>query len=285
MTRTITKIRMIMRKTTMTDPYDPISVGDLADLVYDAYELIQSSSGQHNEIGVTEANVQSWLLRYRYLQETLSGNRHALRAKVFESLGTASMCWEWPSLAGTFLSDEAGKIGDDLMSFIDKYMDALPLFRNVSAVQFDESDPAEGLAKAIYEISAKVAANADKWAEAPDGIKRVLRETAQQLIGSGIIEQAEKLEHPLRTIEASPDEMPPGMREQAEQAIAEMLGQGQEPDAAQRPYCLSGCDRLDYHDGRDPGACMTNGRSLMPLPTPIRMPPGFRSDSDRSDDG
>ena len=26
-----------------------------------------------------------------------------------------------------------------------------------------------------------------------------------------------------------------------------------------RPYCLPGCDRLDGHDGRDPGACMRDG--------------------------
>ena len=24
-------------------------------------------------------------------------------------------------------------------------------------------------------------------------------------------------------------------------------------------HCLPGCDRLDGHDGRDPGACMANG--------------------------
>ena len=32
-----------------------------------------------------------------------------------------------------------------------------------------------------------------------------------------------------------------------------------------RPHCLPGCDRLDGHDGRDPGACMSGG---IPLDTP-----------------
>lgn len=33
-----------------------------------------------------------------------------------------------------------------------------------------------------------------------------------------------------------------------------------------RPYCLPGCDRLDGHDGRDAGACMTAGEVLTPGP-------------------
>lgn len=32
----------------------------------------------------------------------------------------------------------------------------------------------------------------------------------------------------------------------------------------QRPHCQPGCDRLDGHDGRDPGACMKNGQELAP---------------------
>jgi hypothetical protein len=32
--------------------------------------------------------------------------------------------------------------------------------------------------------------------------------------------------------------------------------------SAERPYCLPGCDRLDGHDGRDPGACMQGGAPL-----------------------
>ena len=31
-----------------------------------------------------------------------------------------------------------------------------------------------------------------------------------------------------------------------------------------RPHCLPGCDRLDGHDGRDPGACMKDGAELAP---------------------
>jgi hypothetical protein len=31
-----------------------------------------------------------------------------------------------------------------------------------------------------------------------------------------------------------------------------------------RPHCLPGCERLDGHDGRDPGACMKDGAELAP---------------------
>jgi len=33
-----------------------------------------------------------------------------------------------------------------------------------------------------------------------------------------------------------------------------------------RPHCLPGCNRLDGHDGRDPGACMGEGGVLKPGP-------------------
>jgi hypothetical protein len=32
----------------------------------------------------------------------------------------------------------------------------------------------------------------------------------------------------------------------------------------ERPHCLPGCDRIDGHDGRDPGACMGPGGILWP---------------------
>lgn len=34
----------------------------------------------------------------------------------------------------------------------------------------------------------------------------------------------------------------------------------------ERQNCLPGCNRLDGHDGRDPGACMENGCVLVPGP-------------------
>lgn len=52
-------------------------------------------------------------------------------------------------------------------------------------------------------------------------------------------------------------------------------------EAGPRPYCLPGCDRLDGHDGRDPGACMRDGTVLSPpgqrqgtLLARMREPPG-----------
>lgn len=35
---------------------------------------------------------------------------------------------------------------------------------------------------------------------------------------------------------------------------------------AVRPWCLPECDRLDGHDGRDPGACMKGAAELTPGP-------------------
>lgn len=37
---------------------------------------------------------------------------------------------------------------------------------------------------------------------------------------------------------------------------------GSETAYPPRPHCLPGCDRLDGHDGRDPGACMSGGIPL-----------------------
>lgn len=31
-------------------------------------------------------------------------------------------------------------------------------------------------------------------------------------------------------------------------------------------HCLPGCERLDGHDGRDPGACMRAGEAIEPVP-------------------
>ncbi len=45
------------------------------------------------------------------------------------------------------------------------------------------------------------------------------------------------------------------------------------------PYCLPGCDRLDGHDGRDPGACMGGGAVLLAV-SPVPGEPGvYVSDS------
>ena len=38
-----------------------------------------------------------------------------LHTKVHEALGAASMCWENPGGAGEFISEQASKIGEDLM--------------------------------------------------------------------------------------------------------------------------------------------------------------------------
>jgi len=35
-----------------------------------------------------------------------------------------------------------------------------------------------------------------------------------------------------------------------------------------REHCLPGCDRLDGHDGRDPGACMRDGEVLLSTASP-----------------
>jgi hypothetical protein len=44
------------------------------------------------------------------------------------------------------------------------------------------------------------------------------------------------------------------------------MGGGEFGQPAPRSYCLPGCNRLDGHDGRMPGACMENGTVLIPGP-------------------
>ncbi len=36
---------------------------------------------------------------------------------VFQALGAASMCWEFPEKAGVFNSDRAKEIGDEVMAY------------------------------------------------------------------------------------------------------------------------------------------------------------------------
>ena len=53
------------------------------------------------------------------MTEELYQEQPTLKNKVFEALGTASMCWETPSGAGVFQSDEAIKVGEQLMTEIE----------------------------------------------------------------------------------------------------------------------------------------------------------------------
>lgn len=43
---------------------------------------------------------------------------HTIEEAVFQALGAASMCWEWPQFAGVFDSIRAQAIGEELMAWL-----------------------------------------------------------------------------------------------------------------------------------------------------------------------
>lgn len=46
-------------------------------------------------------------------------------AEVFEALGKASMCWQYPEKAGTFDSGKCEEVGKELMGKLDPYINEL----------------------------------------------------------------------------------------------------------------------------------------------------------------
>lgn len=45
--------------------------------------------------------------------------KETIKSLVYQALGEASMCWEYPDRGGEFQSDRAKEIGDELMTYID----------------------------------------------------------------------------------------------------------------------------------------------------------------------
>lgn len=214
-----------------------LPVGDVAELIVDAYDLIASLEGQHNETGVPSAEVRDWLAKCNHLIDRLNGNRSALRHRILEALRTAGVCWD-PRPEGVFQPEQAIRVADELMSWVDEYASTLPLVHPSMLVNREESEAAERLAASIYEISNRIGSGmVEKWSDAPDQIKTVLRQTAAELL------RIEAAENPLVTVSVD-DQM---TSEEKERFAAALL----EADKAIRN---------------------TTG-----LPPNIPMPPGFHS--------
>lgn len=245
----------------MTEPI-LVLIGDTADLIADANELILGLAGQYNETGIPDVDVQSWLARSHDFAARLAGNRNAMFTAVGEAIGAASMCWETPEGAGVFQSDRASEIVDDLMYRIDMYGDSLPLVRMPSSLG-SAGDITTTLAKAIYEISGQAGGGVaayEKWETAPPALKAVLIETARQLIEGEVIIPGPALEnaaYPQKIVEVPDD---PDLREQVAQTMSDL---GFPPKV----------------DNPQPEQTEFGG-----LPPNIRMPPGFHSDSEVRDD-
>lgn len=48
-----------------------------------------------------------------------------VREEVFEALGAASTCWQYPDKAGVFDSEKCKEVGDELMGKLDPYINEL----------------------------------------------------------------------------------------------------------------------------------------------------------------
>jgi hypothetical protein len=170
----------------MNEP-GPTSVGELLTLLEAADLLLLDAPDAFSEDEWKTATI-TWRSSFRELVESLTTRRSSLHGKVMQALGEASMCWE-PKPTGVFDSEHAAKVGEKLMSVFDQYCDLLPAVRQANMLSLEQQDPAERLAAAIYEISAQVGAGmpGDKWDDAQPNIKRVLTETANQLLESKII--------------------------------------------------------------------------------------------------
>lgn len=268
----------------MNDGFVP--VGDVGQLLAEAQELL---AGIEPSLGDTigHVEVRNWLKSCDNLVDRLDGNRKALYSRVFEALGTASICWD-PKPTGVFQQKEAIQVGDELMSYIQSYADSLPLIRPADTITREEDDPVERLAAGIYEISTRVGTGlVEEWSEAPLEIKRTLRITASELLRVGLVETAELS---VEQRERLAGEMAQTASFADDYELVNALratSPNMHPDAYMRPHCLPGCDRLDGHDGRESGTCMRNGTVISTgLPPNIGMPPGFRKeDRDGRTDG
>lgn len=158
-----------------------VPVGDIAELIANAYDLI----GALNETDASSAEVRHWISQCDHLIDRLRGNRAALKARVLEALGEASMCWD-SIPTGVFQETNAVRIAEGLMSWIDEYSSTLPLMRHSGLMSREEDTPQERLAAAIYEISTRIGTGMiEKWSDAPEEIKHTLRATAEELIAKG----------------------------------------------------------------------------------------------------
>jgi hypothetical protein len=257
----------------MTSDPSLIAVGDLAELVTEAYELL---SGLVTASDVSEDDMRKWLASCANLIDSLKGNRQALYARVCEALGQASMCWE-PRPEGEFRSDLARQAADRLMPYIDAYANALPLIRPATLISLDDYPPEEQLAAAIYEISARISSGLDeKWSAAPANIKEILTQTAAELIDSGLITTLPDPHPPVNDTVAS---FTAEEHEALQDAVARTLD-ADLSDIVMNSFHLIGCNRPDEHDGRIEGACEQNGHRIHVTPPNIPMPPGFGKKED-----
>lgn len=217
-----------------------LPVGDIAELVADAYDLIAELEGKDDETSVTSAEVRNWLAKCNHLIDRLNGNRTALYNRVLEALGTASVCWD-PRPEGVFQDHEAVRAADKLMDWIDEYASMLPLVRPGSLISREEDDSQERLAASIYEISTRIGSGMiEKWSDAPEQIKETLRSTAAELL------RMERDANPLTTVTVE-DVLTPEEKQrfasamsEAEQAIRDTKFTGLPPNIPMPPGFHSG---------------------------------------------
>lgn len=274
----------------MADPSPSfVRVEDIAELLSDAVGLVRWFYGaKPNAMTIMPDEARDWLARCSKFAAQLQGNRDALRELVVEILNrVATDASSLDDVNEQVLSDNA----DTIMRAVDDYGDSLPFMRHATRLELDESDPAEALAKAIYEVSCEISGNPDLWERVPAQIADTLRLTSRELIAAGVIvmpevfgdpEENQERDRILRRFSSPP------MTDQEALTIRREMERTRDLLAGEDVHQI-GCDRPDPHDGHVVGECMRGGVTIRPdlgwtflpdgtkLPPNIPMPPGFEA--------